>query len=77
MKELLENGPVQGRAPHLHVPKLGAGVGAGSRDPPHLGRCPSLMFSRVCGQRRALAGRGVPVTLPTPAGTRCSLTPEI
>ena len=45
--------------------------------PPHLSYSPCLMFSRVPGQCRALAGPGVPVMLPTPAGTCCSLTREI
>ena len=45
--------------------------------PPHLSYSPCLMFSCVPGQCRALAGPGVPVMLPTPAGTCCSLTREI
>lgn len=36
----------------------------------------SLALSRVPAQCRILTSPRVPVTLPTPAGTCCSLTPE-
>lgn len=79
MKELLENGPVQGRERPGHprsrlLQRLG---GTGWEQDPPLGCSPRLMFIRCPGSVVLPRAPGCPSRCPPPPGTCCSLTPEI